>query len=988
MYRKIEAAFMIVLILTLPIYISTAFAQPDESYEYPGHTISNVKVYGDDEINGVIRASGDTLHVQAEIQGTVIAGDVMFNEVQPFDSCSTFAGVSTCVLEQAHSAARGRLPFSVSYPPDLVTGFYYIDETGPEVLSLTAATQSGERNVTFSYTVKDYYASRSTEACSGIERIEFKKDNTVVATDVLDTANCTVTRQFSFRPSGTISEEVEYCAVAYDGFGQESLEKCANVFVDSKDPVIGQASAYVNGVPTLWLKAGLASFQLGANITDDSAISEARLNSTALELVNREATCSDNVCLWTGIATSFTNTTSIDVRISAEDLFGNKATSTQTIIIQVDNTKPVITRVESQGIIDGTSYLGKGTNTLTAFITEADSGLDKSAVKADLSPIGGGLTAADSCTNLGGVWQCTWDVVAAGIAQNPTIAIIATDKAGNSADTFTAQFIVDIHDPVVTNVTILTEQGFDFYSVGDNLEVVVEIKDLGAGINAQNTFIDATGLSAVGKVTPICDFIGDSTYSCLFIIPQIVGPKSNFALILQVEDNAGNKITQTLDSITVLGVMLEQSEFWKATVGQQLPAKIDLQTTQLIEHRAYFPVRLIPKTQRIAEVLFAEIGNCDSTILAANPTVVARNGPLMNIKYPIAQQVIEEQTVDVTCQLRVISKYQNQVTQPEAVDVNVTIQFYNMPLGELSDNVLDEIDRVSNSDLIQSKFIPTMNAIFTRLKQGCRMMETLIQVMAGLSVFGASTSWMENVPVINVFYIAFFRVPEAGVSETVLVVSKVVEWGCAVASCTVLDKVLEKVCKTCSMSGLLKKMGLNVDKYEGVTDAFGMNLDSSLITAMDPQKSIIAATLQLCLPGVFYNLQKARNIDCEYVRCLRDDVPAGTPVYVCANMRTYEWCKYVTGALWEIMPYRAIWNSFVDKVASLILNPVGLGMAATGVIACWALPKAETHYACKTLKFISAVTNAASYIANFKDNWYLEPDACKDYGITGEEEEE
>ena len=114
---------------------------------------------------------------------------------------------------------------------------------------------------------------------------------------------------------------------------------------------------------------------------------------------------------------------------------------------------------------------------------------------------------------------------------------------------------------------------------------------------------------------------------------------------------------------------------------------------------------------------------------------------------------------------------------------------------------------------------------------------------------------------------------------------------------------------------------------------------------MDPKKSIVVSVFTLCLPGLIYNLDKFRQVECIYGTCLlnvRDAPGAGTetesvPLSMCEEQKGYLKCKYVMGEIFNVIPMTAAVNYYIGLVKNALGDPLsifGAVWAATCVPQC------------------------------------------------------
>jgi hypothetical protein len=103
-----------------------------------------------------------------------------------------------------------------------------------------------------------------------------------------------------------------------------------------------------------------------------------------------------------------------------------------------------------------------------------------------------------------------------------------------------------------------------------------------------------------------------------------------------------------------------------------------------------------------------------------------------------------------------------------------------------------------------------------------------------------------------------------------------------------------------------------------------------------PQNSLITSVAFACIPGVIYNLQKARVIDCQYILCLKN-TKYGVPLYLCASQREYSYCRYVWGQIFNVVPFASAISGIGQNVLKALSHPlelVGAGISALCTVQC------------------------------------------------------
>ena len=130
--------------------------------------------------------------------------------------------------------------------------------------------------------------------------------------------------------------------------------------------------------------------------------------------------------------------------------------------------------------------------------------------------------------------------------------------------------------------------------------------------------------------------------------------------------------------------------------------------------------------------------------------------------------------------------------------------------------------------------------------------------------------------------------------------------------------------------------------FKGYLDRFGINIESSLPLSM----------LFLCLNGIVNNLQAARIIECNYINCLENEVPAGKPIQVCTMTKGYMQCKWVYGQLFQLIPFASVFSNFAQNIDRALSEPAAAVNMAAGVVCYFACGEASCG-ACSLCTFYS-----------------------------------
>lgn len=140
-----------------------------------------------------------------------------------------------------------------------------------------------------------------------------------------------------------------------------------------------------------------------------------------------------------------------------------------------------------------------------------------------------------------------------------------------------------------------------------------------------------------------------------------------------------------------------------------------------------------------------------------------------------------------------------------------------------------------------------------------------------------------------------------------------------------------------------------------------------------PEDSLIMSSLTMCIPGITHNLNKLRQIDCKYIKCLRDDVAAGdSTIAECDNTRNYATCQFVVGEGWGIMPLSGLFDQIGDIIENVIFDPstwvkYAPGAVCYGICAVTAFPPGSCTTCHLTLKLMEGIDTITAYAIELSD---------------------
>jgi len=353
---------------------------------------------------------------------------------------------------------------------------------------------------------------------------------------------------------------------------------------------------------------------------------------------------------------------------------------------------------------DGQGYIGALPRDIVVRLTETGSGIAKENIVLDISDINPAYAEflqADNCTQFGNEYTCSWigkiSTKAHG-ASSLVFLVEAADSAGNTAAGITQATIgTDRRDPVIqtTAIRAFGEIQRPEGTAASNDEVIVTINGTDeSGITAFADFSEIYDNINAQNLEAVCDKENDE-YICLWDIPSVMSGYIDAKNIpLTVVDTAGNAAQEKIDIEVFAKDEEEIPDYWRVSSVELSPRAIDRQTAPLIRQRVYAAIDLEGISG--AETIEINLGDCSGDIGFVNDISIFNNQRDSTSPYVI----LELKTIDVatnltdltvSCNLEIVSTYRNRLSNIEVEQTNITIPFYNNPLGEPSTQLSEKI---------------------------------------------------------------------------------------------------------------------------------------------------------------------------------------------------------------------------------------------------------------------------------------------------------
>jgi hypothetical protein len=360
-----------------------------------------------------------------------------------------------------------------------------------------------------------------------------------------------------------------------------------------------------------------------------------------------------------------------------------------------------------------------------------------------------------------------------------------------------------------------------------------------------------------------------------------------------------------------------------------------------------------------------------------------------------------------TCPISILTRVGSFIPQNfEHDNITVMLQFYNMPLGEAYDSVAGEVDDVAGKIEGGWKLIGRLQTFMGYAEKMCQILNTIMGIITLLSttmvLLGLAADTIDNLPIVGTVGLNLGQAVHAA-EQTSCSSAEIMRKGYNKGLLGTLKKFCNFITCQAGIFDFLDKegfmgelgLGLGIEGAgvvgQGIWDKFlsGYPGASSLRATTAAQSDEIQdpsgylnvkdslvfsiAIPPLCIPGIIYNLDKWRQIECRYGLCLLEDVrEQGLPISICKDQRHYMQCVFVTGEIFNLIPFAPLIDYYLTMWKKIFSDPLVLAAMAIGYIldcqtAC-KLPRGAhwAYTACAVMSIASQLGDTIQDIKNFK----------------------
>lgn len=880
-----------------------------------------------------------------------------------------------------------------------------VDFLAPKIVSFTVSPNLSSTPVltTVTYKVEDYGGETGkTTNCAGIKVLNITNNNTPIGLIAGNVTQCVREGTFKFTPTVTgPSTRYRVCAVASDHLNHKSLPICKDILIDSRKPtaealelrdkdgfVLSHARTGQAIIADVFVKIS------DVDVNPSSVFADLSKLNPALGKVPKSEVRGEWF-IWRNVAVKTPNT--CQVTVNATDFMGNKESKTLTCSVGIDDTGPEFINFSTQFVDeDGVMLLGRN-GTIIADFKESGTGLDKMRAYVDLRQLGvGAEVGANRCEKTStDLWKCSWDVIPTATSGTYKIKVLPTtrddlDNQVIGAREESVRFDKDAPSHVAlkeiaafrgqsrvkTNVT----------SLGETIEFVVE----GAGFT--DAFADLTDVGGGESMPPErCD--GNLTKrTCVFGITTGVSGPQDTNITFTFLDKAGNKAVLTTRELFILGISNETApNYWNVS-ARCSPTLLDRQTLSVFEHPVYCQLRLRSSNKNALPITVTgplDISECSGQTEYISDMQVENNFAGSTEPYLALSLVATDYEINnlsFTCPVSTLTRVGSFVPQNHEQDnVTVKLDFYNLPLGELYDQIESEVEDVEDKISGVWDVIGQLQKFLGYAEKLCQILNAIMVILATLTqimlILGGVELIASAIPIFGEGIAQGIRSSEQALCDPTEITRDIYS--------NDLLKLLKKFCDfvTCQ-SGLFDALsGLGVadvsaGNWASWTGVTSQQVAGAGATVQDPntylnvKDSLVFSIIvpPLCIPGIIYNLDKWRQIECRYGLCLLEDVKEnGLPVSACKDQKHYMQCRFVVGEIFNLIPFAGLVSYYLNIFQQAISDPLTfVGMGLSYLLNCKAackLPKAPgiAYEVCAGIALISQLGQTVKIIQSFKN---------------------
>ncbi|MGV8086447.1 MAG: hypothetical protein ACP5N1_02340 [Candidatus Woesearchaeota archaeon] len=378
-----------------------------------------------------------------------------------------------------------------------------------------------------------------------------------------------------------------------------------------------------------------------------------------------------------------------------------------------------------------------------------------------------------------------------------------------------------------------------------------------------------------------------------------------------------------------------------------------------------------------------------SEVTLSNPYAKVGETGRVDLKFKDGLSDLVNQIDDefiISCNISVMQKENNNLyKKPQLMQLDMKFKLANSKLCNEGEDCTpgavfgEKIHDSENKWIVRSKLMATINNLIPKLQSVCKVKDYLamgtfasnaasIAIHAFGSTVGATTGGSElaKIPILANMKISVLEncltAPKKTSQKSFL--DKVKDSSSSAATSQVLVSVVDQealsldqkqdIYSKCQnvVGTICEKLTCDVAKeYEGKTseifksenpsdknripdffdgDGFGNEAGYALtrnINVPDVSNSLVMSVSMGCWPATYYNINKWRQTECNYLYCLKMASYSGTDISTCDKVKYAQTCSLIVGEIFEL-PYAREIKNVMNNAADMIRNFFPLAAAS------------------------------------------------------------
>jgi len=668
------------------------------------------------------------------------------------------------------------------------------------------------------------------------------------------------------------------------------------------------------------------------------------------------------------------NSNSVSINVTAVDQSGNVGSgAVVTNTFTIDSIIPAAVIQTDHCDTKGRCFIKNGVNKIIVKLSKQN--FNQLYVFFNLEGSAFGINRVQNCTG-GDCYAyvsvtCTTGAVDASITS--LNGIDSQDDSGNVIPYYSTSLYCDNNAPVIMDAVLTgdnsaTQLPSNVLISGKRITLTATINELES--DDITAYANLTDITSISKVDKLADSLtkgtckrsnpGDQNMTCTFVLDTVNDGKAHDVNInLNVTDAAGNFYSMKLPTKTILGLKDSNEttpQFLKGSIGTIRPSQVDRITLDLAQFNkvnyyvfadyklnlAYGTgIRLLYQKLDISDCMYIVDGESPESasefFQTAKISDIYSNISVQNridfvFRSPINANQIANNFV-LSCNISAyIQENDYMYNKPQILNIQIPMSMRNSKLDtpgeEFAKKIKDTQDSVNNNDLY--KMTKTLDKAMATTQKLCDMKRYVDYAqMAGtaMQIAGSAIPFLPGVSQ-SLSSTGSYMDGTAGTIQDKVwgQPSLSSAWGiagqaCAFVSCNMEWNKDVTFGLDSSIAGPLNDLGKGLDKE--VPIGLGKELTSNLQNS-DLKNSIVMSSAKLCLPGIVYNLNKYRQVDCEYLQCLKVYSATGLDVSQCDNLKSSKVCSIVVGEAFEL-PFVRVGKNLFGNTADVIRTLYGTG---------------------------------------------------------------